>query len=347
MRYPDFLRPGGSIGFIAPSFGCTTEPYKSCFEAALARFRADGFKALTGPNCFRDDGAGKSTSPAACGSEINSFFTGSEADVIISCGGGETMCEDLPYVDFERIGTGSPKWFMGYSDNTNLTFTLPCLCDTAAIYGPNAPAFGARELHASLEDAMAFLKGEKLSFSGYPLWERESLKTEEDPYVPYNLTEPCGITTVSPGQSVPDGGDVSFSGRMIGGCLDCLVNLAGTPWDRAAEFARRYASDGIIWFIESCDLGTMGIRRALWQLKQNGWFSAVSGFIIGRPMRIDDRFGPFGPNDSVLSVLSEFGVPVVLDADLGHLPPSMPFISGAFARVNAGKADLRITYELR
>ena len=27
MRYPEFLSEGGTIGFVAPSFGCATEPY--------------------------------------------------------------------------------------------------------------------------------------------------------------------------------------------------------------------------------------------------------------------------------------------------------------------------------
>ena len=43
------------------------------------------------------------------------------------------MCEILPYVDFEKIRQEEPKWFMGYSDNTNLLFLLATLCDTAGI----------------------------------------------------------------------------------------------------------------------------------------------------------------------------------------------------------------------
>ena len=34
MRYPDFLSEGGTIGFVAPSFGCATEPYKTTFGMA-------------------------------------------------------------------------------------------------------------------------------------------------------------------------------------------------------------------------------------------------------------------------------------------------------------------------
>ena len=44
MRYPEFINSGDVIGFIAPSFGCSTEPYVSCFNAALERFNAMGFR---------------------------------------------------------------------------------------------------------------------------------------------------------------------------------------------------------------------------------------------------------------------------------------------------------------
>ncbi len=357
MRYPEFIKPGDTIGFIAPSFGCTIEPYLSCFEAAVGRFEKMGFKTRLGPNCFAAEGVGKSNTPAKCGSEVNAFL-GSGPDIpdlraVISCGGGETMCEDLPYIDFDDIRAAVPRWFMGYSDNTNLTFTLPVLCDTAAIYGPNAPSFGMERLHNSLVDALSFLRGEKLAFDSYPFWEKESLKTPETPFEAYNLTEPASIRTVScDGQFVKnsspviDDRSVIFSGRMIGGCLDCLINLAGTPWDNAVGFCERYASDGIIWFLESCDLTPMGIRRALWQLESNGWFRHVSGFIIGRPFMYDDRFGSEGPREAVLSILGGHGVPIILDADLGHLPPAMPFISGAYATVRAARGTMHVDYSL-
>ena len=37
MRFPDFLKPNGTIGFAAPSFGCAIEPYRSAFDHALDR----------------------------------------------------------------------------------------------------------------------------------------------------------------------------------------------------------------------------------------------------------------------------------------------------------------------
>ncbi|MBR6160215.1 MAG: LD-carboxypeptidase, partial [Lachnospiraceae bacterium] len=141
MRYPEFLKTGGRIGFIAPSFGCAVEPYRSDFEESLKWFEGQGYKTVPGPNCFLDEGTGISNTPELCAGEANDFFTNDKSDVIISCGGGELMCQILPFVDFEAIASAAPKWFMGYSDNTNLTFTLNTLCDTASIYSVCASKF--------------------------------------------------------------------------------------------------------------------------------------------------------------------------------------------------------------
>ena len=44
MRYPEFLSEGGTIGFVAPSFGCATEPYKTAFGMTIKRFEKEGYK---------------------------------------------------------------------------------------------------------------------------------------------------------------------------------------------------------------------------------------------------------------------------------------------------------------
>ena len=337
MRYPEFLKENGAVGFVAPSFGAATEPYHSAFNNALKKLKAMGFDTVLGPNCYASDGVGISSAPESCGREINEAMTDADSDVLISCGGGELMCEILDHVDFERIRRESPKWFMGYSDNTNLTFLLPTLCDTAAVYGPCAGTFGMEPWHESVRDALDLLRGKKLSMHSYDRWEKEGFKTEEDPLVPYNTTEPVILKPF--GAKEDEKGEIRFQGRLIGGCTDCLVNLTGTRYDRAAQFAERYAEDGIIWFLESCDLNVFAIRRAMWQMKHAGWFSHVKGFLIGRPACFGQEMMGLDQYAAVWEPLKEFGVPVVMDADLGHLPPQMPLISGSLAEVVLRRQD--------
>ena len=144
---------------------------------------------------------------------------------------------------------------MGFSDNTNMTFLLATLCDTASIYGPCAAAFGMEPWHESLWDAYHLLRGEKSSIE-----EKQKNNVQYKPLV-------------QPAEELQE--EITMQGRLLGGCMDCLVNLLGTEFDKVQEFTEKYQDDGIIWFLESCDLNVMSIRRAVWQMKHAGWFSHV------------------------------------------------------------------------
>lgn len=345
MRYPEYLMDGGVIGLVAPSFGCTFEPYKSCLDAAIKRFEGMGYKIVEGPNCRRDDGIGISSTPENCGKELTDYYCSGDNDVLISCGGGELMCETLDYVDFEAVKKADPKWYMGYSDNTNFTFLLNTICDTASIYGPCAGAFGMRELHPALEDAIKAFTGKLDKVSGYDKFELESLKDEEHPYAAYNLTETKELRLFMGEKEMnrlP-----AFSGRLTGGCLDCLANLVGTKYDNVEAFNEKYKDEGIVWFLEACDLNVMSIRRALWNLDRAGWFKYAKGFIVGRPLAAwKQELMGLDQYNAVTGILGKYNVPIVMDADVGHLPPAMPIISGAVAEVNCEGSNVTLSYKL-
>ena len=384
MKYPDFLAPNGTIGFVAPSFGCATEPYKSAFDNAQKKWKEEGYRLQLGPNCYAQEGIGISSTPEKCGAELTEYYCSPQNDVIISCGGGELMCEILDYVDFRKIKETNPKWYMGFSDNTNMTFLLATLCDTAAIYGPCASAFGMEPWHQSIQDAMDLLTGKKLRFDGYDKWEKEWLKDEEHPLSPYNVTEPSVIKYILPGGGTnieslrdadknvvsrasesPDsdaGSDrterevvkgnsgeieIKLSGRLLGGCMDCLVNLLGTKYDKVTEFTERYKNDGILWFLESCDLNVMSIRRAMWQMEHAGWFEHCSGFVIGRPLCHGQEMMGLDQYQAVYEVIKKYNVPVIMDVDIGHLSPMMPIICGSIGQVVSDGTDYSVEMSLR
>ena len=359
MKYPKFLPENGTIGFVAPSFGCNTEPYKTAFDNSLTKFEELGHKLDLGPNCYEGSGIGISNTPQACGKELTEYYCSVDNDVLLSVGGGELMCETISHVDFEAIKAAEPKWFMGYSDNTNFTFLLTTLCDTAAIYGPCAQTFGMEPWDKSLHDTYDLLSGRKSQITGYELWEKDSLKDKEHPLVPYHLTEERNIRGFVPavaegetsmtsfwGKETPEM-EVQFEGRLVGGCMDCLVNLLGTKYDDVKGFSERYKEDGIIWFIESCELNVMAIRRAIWQMKNAGWFEHVKGFLIGRPLVFGQDFMGLNQYNAVVDLLKEYKVPILMDLDIGHVAPMMPMVSGAYAKVYAKGNDITIRYDFK
>ena len=365
MRYPEFLQKNDRLGFIAPSFGCASlEPYHTRFQEAVNYFKSIGYDTIVGDNVYLEDGIGKSTTPEKCGAEINDFFLTDKCDAVFSVGGGETMCEDLNFVDFDALAKAKPKWFMGYSDNTNLIYTRATICDLASIYGPNASSFGTQPLHPFLTDTVALLEGKSLTVHNYDSWEIESLATPENPLATLNCTEPFqmsvyhqmnqgdGVSGSRQGAISPDGSDdnsldLCVQGRMLGGCLDILTILCGTKFDHTKEFTEKYDADGTIFFLESCDLNPLSIVRSLWQLRNAGWFRNTKAFLFGRPLHIKESLMGLDCRAAVIHVLGDMGVPIFFDLDIGHLPPQMPIICGAVGTVRAADNSISITYALK
>jgi len=361
MRYPKGLPDNGTIGFAAPSFGCNIEPYRSAFDAGLKMWHERGYNTKLGPNCYAGDGIGISSTPESCGRELTEGYCDPGTDLLLSCGGGELMCEILEHVDFGRIREAAPKWYMGYSDNTNFTFTLTTMCDVASIYGPCANEYGMTPLHQSLKDAESIFTASETGdvrtyeFSGYGSWERDGGRDEEHPYAPYNLTEKTVLHSFigdgNPLDRDPDKRNepdsISMKGRLLGGCLDCLVNLCGTEFDHVGQFNERYASDGVLWFMESCDLNVFSIRRAVWELEKAGWFDEASGFVIGRPLHFNESMMGLDQYMAVYDILSRHRVPILMDADIGHLSPMVPLITGSLAEVSATGDEWKVRMSLK
>lgn len=336
MKYPVFLNKKDKIALVAPSFGCTFDPYLTRLNASIENLEQE-FVIEKGPNIYKAEVIGRSNTKEKCAEEINNYFIDPSVKSLMSVGGGELMVEIIPHIDFEMIKQ-NPKWFMGYSDNTCLTYLLPTICDVASIYGPNAPSFGVKPYHQSLSDALKILKGESLIVKSYGKWEKAENQKKEDPLAPMILTEDTVMVAYPKNK-------LKFSGRLLGGCLDILLNFLGTKFDKTKEFIDKYESDGIIWFLEACDLNTVAIRRAFVQLDNAGWFKNVKGFIIGRPLSgMQDDLG-LNRIDAVKEVVEKYNVPMIFDVDLGHLSPSMPIITGSMSIVEL--KDNKLTIEMK
>lgn len=113
-----------------------------------------------------------------------------------------------------------------------------------------------------------------------------------------------------------------------------MTSLVGTKFDHVKEFASKYKSDGILWFLDNCELTSEGVLRALWQLNQAGWFENAVGFVFGRTMTKKSAYD-ITFEEAVTTAFEDKKVPIIFDADIGHKPPQFTIINGAMAKVTS------------
>lgn len=51
--------------------------------------------------------------------------------------------------------------------------------------------------------------------------------------------------------------------------------------------------------------------------------------------------------EAVMEVLEELAVPIILEADIGHVPPQMTFINGAMVHLKSKKGKGEVSFERR
>jgi muramoyltetrapeptide carboxypeptidase LdcA involved in peptidoglycan recycling len=279
------------------------------------------------------------------------FYKRDDIDAIISAGGGELMNETITHVDFDELKNYKPKWYVGYSDNTNFIFPLVTITGVQGIYGPCINGY-AKVWEDTEHDTFALLEGTKSSFDGYDMFVEPQQETQIEEYTqeylraPYDLNAKRQLVSyVYEDNALTLACDkkIEMQGILLGGCLDVLANLVGTRFDRMKEFVKN--NPRVIWVLEACDLSPMSTRRAIWNLKEAGWFDTAAGFIIGRP-RASWKQNMLGADqyNAVTDVIADIKVPVVMDVEIGHIDPMLPVVMGADANVTVVSNTLNITY---
>jgi muramoyltetrapeptide carboxypeptidase LdcA involved in peptidoglycan recycling len=333
MIYPEFLSSGCKIGITAPSDGNKKDTDFIRLDSGIKKFSELGYQVVE-TSLVRNSTKGRSGAADLRAKELAELITNPEVKWIISAKGGDFLMEVLPYLDFKKLKQ-YPTWFQGYSDNTGITFTVTTNCDIATLYGCNFNDFGMTEWHKALTDNLALLEGEDVIFESFPKYE-DGFFDKVTGYEGYVLEKPVYWKIIT-GQE-----EINLSGRLLGGCLDVLLNLSGTKYDNTRNFIKNYKEDGIVWYLESFALSSDALMRGLWQLREAGWFEGAKGIVFGRPAFFEENY-EISYEEAVLSVLGELNLPIILDADVGHKAPQMTMINGAVAQLYSkdGKGTLK------
>jgi muramoyltetrapeptide carboxypeptidase len=319
IRFPMPLRPGDRVGVTSPSMGVGRWE-QARLDRAVDAVRGRGYQVIAG-TCM--DGTSHISAPAEDrAAELMTMLTDPSIRAVVPPRGGETAIDLLPLLDWDVIGAAEPTWFVGFSDIS--TLLLPVTART-----------GIATLHTN-------------NLLNTPYQVPKPLVTWLD-----IIAQPAGssFTQSSPGHGdgvwvrLDGDGAVDVTGRLIGGCIETVRLLAGTPHADMARFGHEHAPEGLIVYVEAADDDAFAICRSLHGMRMAGFFAAAKAVLIGRTFAADSK--TLTQREAVLDALGRLGVPIIADVGCGHVPPYLPMVNGALGHLRLGAGLATLTQSLR
>lgn len=311
--YPRPLRNGDRIAVTAPSSG-VSDTLRPRLDFAVEGLRAAGYEVELGQH-IREFGSHVSAPVQHRAEELMRMLLDPAIAAIVPPWGGETAIDLLPHLDFELLKTVEPTWVVGYSDISTLLVPLTLVSGWATLHGDNlmdtpyespfpswlevARTTGALRQHAS-----------RLTKVGG--W-------SSDPRVTRHR-----FAATSGWHGIDGTGDVDVSGRLIGGCIETVSRIAGTPFGAVANLDGPH-----LVYLEAAEENAFSICRALHGMRLAGFFDHATAVMIGRTSAPDSP--TLTQDEAVLDALGALGIPIVAGVDVGHVPPQAQLVNGARA----------------
>ncbi|MCM3271848.1 S66 family peptidase [Paenibacillus elgii] len=336
MNYPVF-KEAATIGVTAPSSGVPSALH-DLVKLSCSRMQSRGFDVVCGETVWTQEKA-KSSPAQVRANEFNTMMNNDAIDMIIPPWGGELLIEILEYINFEQLPS---KWILGYSDVSALLLAVTLKTGLATAHGTNLVDLRGEysdETTAMWQAVLSTKTGESVLQYSSPKYQKEWTHADPSPCV-YHLTEPTYWKTVS-------GTKTNIQGRLLGGCIDIIRHLVGTPFGDVPHFQKNFIhEDPIVWYLENCELPTTDLRRSLVQMKLAGWFEHCSGILFGRSSANRPVEG-YTAEDVYQELAEELQLPIVYDIDCGHVPPQITLINGAYAEIEVedGKGTVKQVFK--
>lgn len=343
MIYPEFPEKGSVLGICAPSAG-TGDKLES-FDMSLEVLRSEGYEVYETESVRN---AASPSSPSEIrGREFNRLFSDRDISAVICASGGDFVLEMLPYVDQQTIRE-NPKWFCGYSDPTSIEMLMTTKLDIATIYGFNAGAFDWRPLHEYQYCALSVLEGDIPVQRSYDQWASGGFNEETGRYEMDTPSEWLLFTPSGSGdeRELIEAKELDVTGRLIGGCIDVIDDVIGTPYEDLKGFAKRCSGDGLIWFFDNFALDPLSLMYVMLKMKLMGLFDDASAVIFGRTF-LPGEASDIDYLELLERVFADTQVPLVWNADIGHTKPSFTLINGAMGHFTFDSGRASLSMELR
>ena len=329
MRAPA-LRPGDAIGIIAPSWcGPALVPHR--VEAGVRALARLGYRTILAPHARGRHGYVSGT-PEERAEDIHALFADPQVRAIVAAIGGNHSCQLLPHLDWALIGR-NPKIFMGYSDVTVLNVAIYTRTGLTTFNGP-ALMTDLAEFPEPLPYTVASMQRLLCRSEPAGTVERAHDWTEEflDWETKADLERPRTLSA-SPGWTWLKG--ERASGPLVGGCIESLQHLRGTPYWPDMR--------GAILFLETSEEAPdpSWIDAVLQDYENMGVFNQLQGLLLGRPAGYADR-----QKEQLRTIALErthrYAFPIVADMDFGHTAPQMTLPIGCRAELDVAAQHFAI-----
>jgi muramoyltetrapeptide carboxypeptidase LdcA involved in peptidoglycan recycling len=330
--YPTPLKKNSKIGIAAPSGGIH-ERFINRYNLSVKHLSDQGYEIVEG-HCLKNEYKHVSGSKHKRAEDFMNLWMREDIDAIIPPWGGELLIEILPLLDFEKMKKAKPKWLMGYSDISTLLFPLTLLTGIVSVHGTNLMEMVPSQNDDLTKNCLLPLcqnVGSSITQKSSDFFQLKGPSFTNEFELGFKATEKTVWKTL-------DNKPCKFKGRVIGGCLDTLSSLVGTPYGNLDSFKKLAKDDGTVLYFENCEQSPCDVARKLWTMNYAGWFKNVEGVILGRSAGKDNSNEN---NLSYVEVITDFfkelNLPLIYDADIGHRQPNLTIINGSLVDISVDK----------
>ncbi|OOE91971.1 LD-carboxypeptidase [Salinivibrio sp. AR647] len=328
MLLPPPLKKGETMGFFSPSSPATVfAPQR--FERAMGYAKAQGFDLKAGALTGQSDHY-RSASIKARAEELNQLIRDPNVRCIMSTIGGMNSNALLPYIDYAAL-VDDPKIIVGYSDLTALLLGIYAKTGLITFYGPALVA-SLGEFPPLVDETFDAFRAVTTENVTLPMTYKMPAQWT-DVMIDWGEQTEAKLTYENAWQFMGKG---QVNGRIIGGNLNTLSGIWGTPYMPAIE-------TGDILLIEDSLLDIATVERSLAHLKLAGVFDMVGAVLLGKHELFDDK----GTGRSTYNVLEEIldGKPLaVVDGfDSCHTHPMLTIPLGAQACIDFDAQTVSLT----
>ena len=294
LRKPPFAKAGDTVGIYSPSSGI--EPgLEANYERGKKLLLDRGYRIREAPHTRDWEAHYSSDGPSKAG-DLMDLLRDPAVKVVLPTVGGVTAYQLLQHLDYETIRELPPKLLFGFSDNSLQACVVHDKTGLVTFHGHSDVVFGLGDL----------VDEEKMKgFSRHGAYTSSQFFDALE-----GRLRPGPVVTATPWRVLRAG---SAEGRLVGGNLDVLQILRGTPYE--LDWA------DTIFFWEAAFVELHRVDLMLASLALSGILGQIRGMVVGKGANLEESFFADkheSMDQMILRHCASYDFPIVVDADIGH-----------------------------